>query len=299
MAVVRERHESLDHGRNQPSEEVPTIAFNDIENVIVDLGRSMVEDRLPLGSSVVSATTGSRSSEEVPFRDARRYSVPFKVVRSEDSALPQSSLQPSRSESPDSDMGLDIIPHPGSVPPDREQTRTPQSLSLSASTASAELQEDYGTVETPNEEEGDYMAVQPSENLIYLDPDANSVMLQGYVNSEVKPTNAIVNPEFPQNVISQLHATQLGLQIEYFRDDYGVNVENAENLEEDEEMGIDFGDGDVHLVIGRVTFRWRDSRQSTRLSPLKVSCLVCEYVPFQTPFVFGKKFIDRRRHYWG
>ena len=142
------------------------------------------------------------------------------------------------------------------------------------------------------------MAVQASESVLHLDPNLNSEILQGYINSKTEPTSAILNHGFPLNVISQTHAVQLGLHIEYFQDEGHVQNDNMDRLDANEGTQIDFGNGRLKLVIGRVTFVWKHARESTHLKPLKITCLVCEYLPFRNTLVFGKLFLERRNHYW-
>lgn len=183
------------------------------------------------------------------------------------------------------------VPRHGHSPP------TPESSSSSLGYSSVQIRDDPRLDGAAHLDEGDYIAVQASDSLLYLDPDLNYEVAEGYINSNARPTNANLNPEFPQNVISEMYAAELGLAIEYYHQD-DDNHTDAEAGDKDIELGIDFGSGEVHSVIGRTTFWWKNSQQVSHLRPLRVTCLVSDSMPFQTPLVFGQLFLERRMYYW-
>lgn len=301
IRVVRDRRDNLNRRQYHHAEEVHDIKFESVERVLLALGKGMIKDESSSGSPVLSTTTGSRSSDEVGYYEVSENYNPVDLGLQRSDWSPQPPLQASLSETSENTTGLALTLLPQVVPPDRQQTRSPELLPSSSSSTIARTERDHGTIEDANSDEGDYIAVHACDNLLYLDPDLNSEVLQGYVNSKVEPTSAILNSGFPENVISQQHAAQLGLVIEYFHHvDQRDNGEGGgDHLDENEDIEIDFGDGDFQLVIGRVSFNWRKSQKSTHSRSLKVTCLVCEYVPFQTPLVFGNIFLDRRKYYWG
>ncbi|KAH8668258.1 hypothetical protein BGZ60DRAFT_528584 [Tricladium varicosporioides] len=142
--------------------------------------------------------------------------------------------------------------------------------------------------------ESDYMAVQPIDDLLRLDSDQN-VVIQGYINNDHKPTNALMNDIFPVNVISQFHATNLGLETEYFyptESKDGNSIQNAEV-----KMAVDFGNGGQQTVIGRTSFGWASVPGRSFSKPLRLVCYVCESVPFQTPLILGKPYAGKKKHY--
>lgn len=54
--------------------------------------------------------------------------------------------------------------------------------------------------------------------------------------------------------MSQRHAAQLGLDLEYFHDIDHENMEDDDHLVENEDIKIEFGHGSVQLAIGTVMF---------------------------------------------
>jgi hypothetical protein len=291
IRVLKDRHENFNHREYHGEEESQDLTFHNIEKTILDLGKSMVTDKLSPLSSLLSATTGSSSSNGGRTHDAWRDHNSVSLAGRADLASHQSLQRSPSSESSESIKGREVALQAGAGRRDRSQTRTPESLSTRST------QEDPGPDGTPDWADGDYTGVQGSDSLLHLDPDLNSEMLQGYINSKAEPTSAILNHEFPENVISQTHAVQLGLHIEYFLNEDHVQNGNMDRLNANEGTEIDFGDGRSELVIGRVTFVWKHSRESTRLRPLTINCLVCEYVPFRSRLIFGKSFLEKESHY--
>lgn len=268
MRVWSDRHENFSHGRSQRFGEDHSLALNKVEKMVLDMGESMISQRASTRSASVSATSGGRLiSDDASDYEARDNVSHVLIVRRRNSPVhrPPPQLSPSQR--------LDPALHPPAASSDRQEAPT------------TELPFPSNPNDSPQHwNEGDYMAVQPSDNVLYLDADLNSEAITGYINSSSSYTVAKLNQEFPQNVISEQRAAQLGLHVEYYNEEEG--------------MEIDFGGSNGNgrqLVIGKVTFVWTNG-QERNLRPLKVTCLVCEYVPF--PLIFGQLFLKRRRYYW-
>src|SRR5215469_2182111 len=80
-------------------------------------------------------------------------------------------------------------PHSPPAPPSRKETDTPQ-------TSSSSIADNFGRVEIQTWDDGDYMAVISSHNLLKLDPDLNIEATSGYINSNPQATTAKINKEF-------------------------------------------------------------------------------------------------------
>lgn len=121
--------------------------------------------------------------------------------------------------------------------------------------------------------------------MLRLDPSLNSEAVAGYVNDKTRSTTAMLNHDFPRNIISQDAAENLDLQVN--------ELDEAES-----EVEVDFGQGGRSAVIGKVRFVWKKAAGEANLGvrPLRISCLVCEYTP--RALIFGQPFLRRRRHYW-
>lgn len=128
--------------------------------------------------------------------------------------------------------------------------------------------------------EDTYLSVEPSQNSLFCNPQLNIDAIDGYVSGI--HTSAILNKAFPENVISTLRASQLGLVMD--------------EVEEDSQpRDIDFGLGHRELVRGSTTLEWKES-VSSHLRPFKVACNVCNHTPH--PLIFGQRFLRKREHYW-
>lgn len=128
--------------------------------------------------------------------------------------------------------------------------------------------------------ESTYLSVEPSQNSLFCNPQLNLDAIDGYVGDTY--ISAIINKEFPENVISASRASQLGLVMD--------------EIEEDSQpKDIDFGLGPRELVQGTTTFEWKESL-SSHLRPFKVTCNICNHTP--SPLIFGQRFLRKREHYW-
>lgn len=250
--------------RSQQSEEDRGHSLNEIENIVLGMGQSMILQGSSKSSFNVSSTFSTQPSDDSSSYEARSNTSPVMSAH---------------------DRNPQIY---GQLPPFRRPTRAPQTPPTSP-----DGEEASSTVlsfpSTRNEElqtwpEGDYMDVQASENVLHLNPNLNSEAITGYSNGSTQPTEAKLNSEFPRNVISEQEAARLNLDVEY---------------DDDEENGtqIDFGgtNGSRQHALGKVTILWSKS-QERNLRPLRVTCLVYEYLPYH--LIFGEAFLRKRRHYW-
>jgi hypothetical protein len=191
--------------------------------------------------------------------------------------------------------------HPPAIPREEVSPPVPESPSSSSVSFSGRIRDEAQLEEKSQLEEGDYSAVQPFDPILYLDPNVDIVVDEGYINLNSKPAKAILHSKFPQNVISERYAAAHGLTVRYFLPD-DDNESDSDARDVNIEEGIDFGDGELRPVIGKTSFNWKISQHeadSKRFRPLTVRCLVTRTVPLiDCPLVLGKSFIDKRRHYW-
>jgi hypothetical protein len=281
-AIHAMRHSQASEGSRQSLEDHDAeMTFSHVEQAILEIGREVVTDRAssttvssPVTSTVSSNTTFTRPPSgtrrtvlrpSIPARDLAMRNVPLPSPLIVASPAPQVPARSPISNPPRVRHRQELTP----------RTEMPQQI------APAEESE----VASPSSNDGDYIAVHEDMKELHLDPELNSEAAIGYINMNTRPVTAFLNEEFPQNIMSQQKATELGLDVD--------------NLEEAEEgMVVDFGLGQ-QMVTGEVTFQWKKvqgQRSLGREKPLKIVCLVCESTP--APIIFGQRFLKKRRHYW-
>ena len=159
-----------------------------------------------------------------------------------------------------------------------------------------------------DDNQDEYMAVEPSKAMLTFDATFNGNVLQAYINANRHPTHAIINTSLSQNIISQRLAVTLGLEIESYYDRSHLNdaIGEAQESSIEEEVPlqkVDFGHGRVEDVIGIVHLAWKKQVGKNVVNNsrmvLKLTCLVCERVPVKPPLIFGQAFLNRRDYYWG
>ncbi|KAF8846624.1 hypothetical protein BDZ45DRAFT_812186 [Acephala macrosclerotiorum] len=156
---------------------------------------------------------------------------------------------------------------------------------------------DSDTVNTPNtnsttREEGNFILAQPHDHILSLNPDHAYILsfnpdhaiesISGYIipeRGERVSQTALLDPTFPQNLISLAHAIHIGCTIEPH--------------DEKESTPIDFGDGKTKRSSGQVILSWS---QGGHRKPLRVRCLVYEH-DIRKP-LFGKPFVEKRNRCW-
>ncbi|RDL37185.1 uncharacterized protein BP5553_04618 [Venustampulla echinocandica] len=271
MHVCKIRQERLNYHDSLRYDEGHDAAIDNIENVLLDIGSVMVDrasKRASRRTDIISTTTGRRSSDKVVDHGGGSNFSP--ASGTSHLTTRQSPLQEPSGESLRLTSNQPIAIHPRDAQRHGHSPPTAESSSSSLGSSSIRIQDDPQPDRALHLDEGDYIAVQASSRLLYLDPDLDYPVTQGYINSNIEPTNANLNPEFPQNVISERYATELGLAIEYSQRD-NEDRTDAEAGDKDIEMEIDFGNGEVHSVIGRTSFLWKNSQQVSHLRPLRVT----------------------------
>jgi hypothetical protein len=305
---MRHRHETKYH--DEPLIPGVTVKdlFDNVEEVILELGHSVVSDHpSSTGSSVFSTVSAAstRSSNIQPDQNIRVHHQPH--------SLPAVEIPTSRQMS-----RLATVPHEPSTrgrcivstssilgQGNAADEQTTPNLQPSASSHSAssvsEIPEERASdfaVQPPSRKQwagGDYLDVQPSPIVHTLNESANAEIYAGFVDTHSESTSALVVEGFTTNVISERQAKKLGLDIELFYHNPDGPVENKECLDEPEETSIRFKNDDVQLVIGSVEFTWKTAGVDWR--PLRITCLVCEYVPVPTSLIFGQPYINKKTHY--
>ena len=314
LNVFKNRQESLNyHPFQSHDDEGHKVVVDQVENVLLDIGMATMH-------------RAKKMSRKAPTRVSRRVSRRAPTISNAADKLSNSEITCDRRESHLKASNIIETTHPPTHQPlpqassneylglmtdehsdihSRNLTRhyslpTPDLSESSPSriASSSVLDQNSSLPDGPVLlDEGDYIGVQASDYVLHLDPDLNYEVTGGYINSDTKPTNAILNSQFPQNIISELYAAELGLAIQYFQENDEDNAcDGAVN--KDIARYINFGNGDLHSVIGRTTFWWRKDQQVSHLRPLKVTCLVSGSSPLKTPLVFGQRYINRRMHYW-
>jgi hypothetical protein len=307
LKVFKDREENLNyHGSLLYDDEGHKVAIDRVEDVLLDIGIATMHRAKKMSRRVsrrisrrASNTTESLSNSEIICDGRKRHLSTANIIETTHPSTPQSRLQTSSNEN----LCVKADEHSAIHSRDVTWHHSPSIPELSGSppssiASSSVLNQDRSQPDRDAlPDEGDYIWVQASDSVPHLDPDLNYEVTEGYINSNIKPTNAFLNSGFPQNVISELYAAELGLAIQYTRrndkDDTHNGVAN-----EDIESHIKFGAGDLLAVVGRTTFLWRNGQQESHLRPLKITCLVSESIPLQIPLVFGQQYINRRRYYW-
>ncbi|KAH6680473.1 hypothetical protein B0J14DRAFT_648851 [Halenospora varia] len=297
MRILRERQENFRLKDSQDDSDDDIVSIDDMEQDILVMGQELLERKFSITRSsrarspITPHLSKTRSNDIVSDPKLER-ELNRNAVTSTIRIVPRE-----RSKSPGANSigALNGPPQRPLLPPiNQEPNPSPRPHPLNPPGNEKHLDLGYPASQATQPSEGDYMAVQPIDNLLCLDSDRN-VAIQGYMNNDRKPTNALVNDIFPVNIISQFHAATLGLEIEYFHcteSKDGGTIQNAE-----EKMAVDFGDGDLETVIGRTSFGWTSMPRQGFSKSLKLACFVCESVPFQTPFILGTAYASKKRYY--
>jgi len=121
MCVWSHRYENFSHGRSQRFVDY-SLALNEVEKIVLDIGESMISQRASTRSAIVSATSGGRLSDDASDYEARGNVSPVLIVRRRNSPVhrPPQQLSPSQRLNPP----LHLL----AAPPDREEARTTELL---------------------------------------------------------------------------------------------------------------------------------------------------------------------------
>lgn len=292
MRVYKRRQQSLNYNDTPTRNERHSATISHIENTVLKMEDEIVMESAATRESKVSFSSASHQ----PFE--QESSMDNQPSEQDSSMDNQSFEQESSMDHPPHTIDETNAFQSQGVLRHHQLQLASESLSSSVETLSIHIREEPQSDEALQWEEADYIAVQPSNRILRLYRDHDYQIVEGYINSKFSPSSANASRQISENVISELYATQLGLDIDYCESD----DENDADIGEREmvrERRIDFGNGNIHSVIGRVSFSWKDSPQPNGLRPLKITCLVSRYMPPRTELVFGQPFFGRRKHYWG
>jgi len=130
--------------------------------------------------------------------------------------------------------------------------------------------------------EEDFISVGPKSNLLRLDPNRPLSSIQGYANTDKAAVSitVILDKALDYNLISLSGVLRLGLQME---------------PPDDEEPVSFLTESGEKRSCGKVDIRWSEGLRNHK--PFRVRCLVYEHDV--RPLIFGRPFLERRRHYWG
>jgi hypothetical protein len=298
--------------QHQYYEKGPEGNFKRATRILVDFGYEIVTDSVPPSSSSFSSGTGNGSRSSNGLSDDNEVYEIHQPVRPPGQRIPSfhrshsshsSHSSGMRQESPPivtvpfGPQGRNHLSHFVPLP-----TRQAPSIDSNSNLRFLELTARRRPNPAPRPpvqegqflEDGDYMAVRASENIINLDLSSNAV-IQGYINSKQSPVTANINQALPNSVISQRYAVELGLDFEDFDDD------DDQLSDEDSGGGIkvDFGQGNAEAVVGSVVFSWSNLANSPggrQFKPLNIRCFVCNEVPSQLQLILGKNFLEKRNY---
>jgi hypothetical protein len=289
IRIRRERDENLHTRGTGHYHMIRGHSLEALEDDLLDIGESMITDQVwsdSLNASTSSSTNTSTNSAEVPMQSSSDTSFdrsrllsngyPDNEVRSsKNSANIRSRLNLPQYLPSTSQLSSPVSRKYSSLPAIR-----PESLQQSVPGQQNEILPRTPMPLEDHREDGDYIAVQPLNNLFVLEPNPQMEVLQGCLDD--KDATAFFIPEFPQNVISRACVQHFGLEIE-------------NHDEESPVIEVDFGDGWREIIRGEVTFTWKKS-PSSPLRPLTVTCFVCDVSRHH--LIFGQRFIRKQRHYW-
>ncbi|KAE9381239.1 hypothetical protein N431DRAFT_551386 [Stipitochalara longipes BDJ] len=130
--------------------------------------------------------------------------------------------------------------------------------------------------------EEDFISVGPKNHLLRLDPGRPVKSIQGFIHTdeEASSTTVLIDKALDYNLISLADVQRFGLEMEPPDDEEPVYF----HTEQGEKKSC-----------GKVIMLWSEGRPSRK--PFRVRCLV--YGHDVRPLLFGRPFLDRRRHYWG
>jgi hypothetical protein len=147
-------------------------------------------------------------------------------------------------------------------------------------------------VSSPTDADGDFISVHKTKRRIRFNPATHHETISGCIpkaSGGVVQIKASLDPKLPENIISLALAIKLGLPIDLYDSDY----DKARDWK-----WIRIGDAHGHerKSRGTVTLKWSQGASVNHV-PLKVHCWVYEDEE-EHVLVFGKPFLNKRRHYW-
>jgi hypothetical protein len=129
----------------------------------------------------------------------------------------------------------------------------------------------------------DFVSVGPKSYLLQLNSTRPMIPTQGYVNIDHRAISitALLDKTLDHNLISLARVQRLGLEME--------------PPDDEDPVYFHFENGEKRKGCGQVVILWSEGVQYRK--PFRVRCVVYEHDI--RPLVFGKPFLERKRHYWG
>lgn len=131
--------------------------------------------------------------------------------------------------------------------------------------------------------EEDFISVGPKSYLLNLNSNRPLIPTPGYINIDHRAifTTPLLDEALDFNIISLAYVQELGLI--------------PEPPDDEEPVWFNFGNGEKRKSCGEVVIYWSDGVVNRK--PFRVRCLV--YAHNIRPLMFGKPFLERKKHYWG
>lgn len=255
-----------------------------VQNALQDLGTSIVYRRRVPGFPA-SPTFPTSSSINTEPRSPR---APIADIN--DSTIP--TYAGNRSTRPISI----IIPPIGTLQPQSHQSHSPTTIApeprLPSSGISININNDLlSQIESMHSPlpEIDFLAVHENSDLLHLDPSANYQAEAGYITTTSGPlfTTAKLDENLSENLITQSFAITHGLHIEL--------IDADENTEDG--IWVQIGAGKKERCIGKVRLEWGIGADSWK-PEFPVHCWVCVHGAEIGDLVFGRRFVEKKEHYW-
>jgi len=188
------------------------------------------------------------------------------------------------------DLGEIMVDH-GSVPDLEEYFGSSSTASISeivvpshdTSGQSSPVQQEAAGPSSRDEE--DFISVRQKSYLLRLNSDSGrqAKPIPGYIHTDTRSifVTALLDAALDYNVISLAQVQNWGLELE--------------PPDDEDPVWFQFEDSEKWKSCGRVIITW--SKGVAHLKPLRVRCMVYEHNI--RDLVFGKPFLERRKHYWG
>lgn len=305
IRFLRERHENKYYEQFVTHEKTYTEWSDDMDSVLLSIGSEVSLDDQSSKSSRLSSTTGhihdtDFATEQSSIHIDDDNSMDDSYVAVEKASDNDTIMSPSLSPQPRprsqhrahnsadfndnsyftrEDMFNDSeIPLPSPLQL-RHRPRQRARNSYSVSSQDSKPTPQISPPATPCDREShSNNFIQTSPNLLILNDTMEAHAVAGYINKQT--VTAKVFPPFPENIISQQLAVQLGLEI-------------LPHADADDIRRIDDGSCSNLLTTGTLTLIWSSGIYVNAQSRgFAVPCYVCDSTP--QPLVFGKSFLDRQ-----
>ena len=272
----------------------------DIQNVLVDLGESMVQHgTIPEAahSSISSPTLGDHDdlynaslpgerhqhSKRQPPRELRHAGSP--IGRQHTISHSRESSRRPHNSGPRLERNIIGVVRSEEVSLIEDPPQSQAVIPLSAPEPNIQkvIVSNTTTLQPipVSPQEGDFISVAPISYALHLSQDSVMEAVSGYINTSNGrvSTTALLDKSLEQNIISAEFATKNTLVIQA-------------HDEEEEDVWIEFGHGEREKSLGTVTLEWSDSMHE---GIVRIHCLVYEHNIRN--LVFGKPFVVKTKHY--